>query len=288
MSQVLDRLGAHGAHYRDPVAAIDWHDARDDQAWLPHDLLSMNSAALGKPFSPIELNAFSRIDFARLCAAGMWLEGLLISRVTAKGYLGLRTDEARIMLQEVREESGHSLMFLEMIERAGLANVPLLGSTGLLTWIAGHLDPAGPEFWAMVYIGETVTDTFALKALKRVREDGAEICPVACQVLELHHRDEARHIAAARTLLGSRIGQMTEARRLLFTRTIRFLLKRFLDATLYPTPASLDVVGIENAKSVARIIRQCPERRRLAEACARPALELLRRDGLLTKSMGTI
>ncbi|MBT6607904.1 MAG: hypothetical protein HOB37_05490 [Rhodospirillaceae bacterium] len=81
---------------------------------------------------------------------------------------------------------------------------------------------------------------------------------------------------------------MTEARRLLFTRTIRFLLKRFLDATLYPTPASLDVVGIENAKSVARVIRQCPERRRLAEACARPALELLRRDGLLTKSMETI
>ncbi|MDD9878970.1 MAG: diiron oxygenase [Magnetovibrio sp.] len=284
MSRVLDRLGAHGARYRDPVAAIDWRAADDGLPWLPMDLLSIDGLDIAGRLSAEQLKRFSEIEFARLCAAGMWLEGLLISRVTAKGYLGLNTDEARIMLQEVREESGHSLMFLEMIARAGLKDVPLLGATGLLTRVAGRLDPAGPAFWAMVYIGETVTDTFGLKALKRAREPGQDICPVARQVLELHHRDEARHIAAARTLLASRIGQMTGARRLAFTTSLRFLLNRFLDATLYPTAASLAALGLDDPKGVAAAVKASPARRRLAQACAQPALDMLRRDGMLPAS----
>ena len=200
MSVRLERLQQHGTHYRDPLAAIRW-DAADPAAhWLPPQLLSLAGLEVQQRMTFEETVRLSRLEFARLCAAGLWLEGLLISRVTAGGFPAARAAEARIMLQEVREESGHGLMFLEMIRRAGFEDVPLLGPTRLLTSVAGRLRATDAEFWAMVLIGESVTDALAVRAIRASR-DGHPICPVACQVLELHHRDEARHIAAARTFI---------------------------------------------------------------------------------------
>ena len=185
------------------------------------------------------------------------------------------------MLQEVREESGHGLMFLEMIDRAGLSGVRLLGPTRLLTWIAHRLAPDSAEFWAMVYVGESVTDTLAVRALREAKE-GQPICPVAERVLTLHHRDEARHIAAARAFLEARVARMGWARRQLFALTFRFLLRHFLRATLYPTVASLRAVGVRDPKAAARAVLRCPDRARFAAKCAAPSLALLARVRLST------
>jgi hypothetical protein len=131
----------------------------------------------------------------------------------------------------------------------------------------------------MIFVGETVTDTFALRALREA-DAGAPICPVAKQVLALHHRDEARHIAAARSLLGARMTAMGPIRRRLFAWKFGFLLRRFLRATLYPTAASLGAVGIANPEAAARAARDCPARARIAADCAAPALSLLVQRGL--------
>jgi hypothetical protein len=184
------------------------------------------------------------------------------------GCLTTEPAEARVMLQEVREEAGHSLMFVEMIDRAGLGGVPLLGDIRLLSRVAHRLHPDGAEFWAMVYIGESVTDSFALAAL---RADAGAMCPLAREVLQFHHKDEARHIAAARTLLKTRVGAMSAPRRWLFRATLKFLLRRFLAATLYPTEASLRAMNIPDPAGAARAAARSPERHAFAEECARSA-----------------
>jgi len=280
MSDVLDRIGVLGSRYADPLIAVDWLAADPTLPWLPLRMLSRAGLGQDNEPTPEMLMRFSRIEFARLCAAGLWLEGLLISRVTSRGFPADRPVEARVMLQEVREESGHGLMFLEMIDRAGLGGVALLGPTGLLSAVAHRLSPADAAFWAMVFVGETVTDQYALRALHMANgNDGAadtRVCPVARQVLALHHRDEARHIAAARALLEGRVQRMGPVDRRLFAVMLRFLLRRFLRATLYPTPASFAVLGIRDPYQAARAARACPERRALADSCAGPALELLR------------
>ncbi len=279
MSNVLNRLGSLGAQYRDPVATIDWSACDPALPWLPPGVTSLSILDDLAPEIAVRL---SQIEFARLCAAGLWLEGLLISRVTANGFLAAKSDEARIMLQEVREESGHGLMFLEMIDRAGLSGVRLLGPTALLTWIAHRLAPDDAAFWAMVYIGESVTDTFALRAL-RESDSGNPICPVAKQVLTYHHRDEARHIAAARALLDARIAAMRPVSRLVFAGTVRFLLDRFLRATLFSTEASLEALGLDDPAAAARTAARCPVRRQLARDCAAPAMEMIARSGILSR-----
>ena len=280
MNSTIRRLGALGTDYQDPLAAIDWSAADPALPWLPPSHLSLAGHEAQARLTRESLVRFSQVELARLCAAGLWLEGLFISRVASRGFLNFRAEEARVMLQEVREESGHSLMFLEMIERAGLTDVALLGPTALLSWVAHRLRPGYPEFWAMVFIGETVTDTFAVGALKASAREGAPICPVARQVLAFHHREEARHIAAARVLLEGGVARMTPARRRLFAWTVRFLLGRFLRATLYPTPASLDAAGLDEPQALAAAAHACPRRRRLARACAAPALEFLARSAL--------
>jgi hypothetical protein len=277
MSNVLNRLGSLGATYRDPVAAIDWQAGDASLPWLPLDMIGVDILGTDDPELAIRL---SQIEFARLCAAGLWLEGLLIGRVARHGFLAIGADEIRVVLQEVREEAGHGLMFLEMIGRAGLARTRLLGPTTLLSWVANRLNPDDAAFWAMVYIGESVTDTFALRALRGAGKSGAAICPVARQVLSLHHRDEARHIAAARALLETRIATMSTASRLIFGRTAHFLLGRFLRATLFPTPASLAALGLDDPVAAARAAARCPARRQLARDCAAPALELIARSGI--------
>ena len=279
MTTIVERLGRLGAAYRDPFAELDFAAADPSLPWLPLDILSVGALPMAAGMSEAERLRFSQIEFARLCAAGLWLEGLLISRVTRQGFVAARTAETRVILQEVREETGHSLMFLEMIDRAGLSGVELLGPTGLLTWVAHRLDPAGAEFWAMVYIGESVTNCFVQRAL-RSAADGAALCPLARQVMTLHHKDETRHIAAARAFLEARVAAMGSARRRAFAATLGFLLERFLGATLYPTAASLDALGIADADGVARDVRASPERRRLARACAEPSLALIRHTGL--------
>ena len=279
MSVSLERLGELGARYRDPFVELDFDAADASRPWLPFELLSLAALPVQRTLTESERLRLSRVEFSRLCAAGLWLEGLLISRVTARGFVGARANDVRVMLQEVREEAGHGLMFLEMIERAGLSGIELLGPTRLLTGVARRLDPRHAEFWAMVYIGESVTNNFAARALRPV-PDAAPICPLAREVLALHHRDEARHIAAARTLLEARISAMGPLRRRAFAAAFNFLLARFLAATLYPTPGSLAAVGIREPQRMARAARACPVRRALSRACAAPALRLIARAGL--------
>lgn len=276
MSAALQRLVAASADYRDPAAAVDWSAADAARPWLPPGLLAL--AALDPDAGDPDLvRRFSRLEFARLCAAGLWLEGIFISQLTRKGTLAASPDAARIVLHEVREEAGHGLMFLDAIARAGFAGVDLLGPTRLLTWIALRLDPEKTPFWVMTFIGEAVTDAFATRALRQADA----ICPAARQVLWLHHRDEARHIAAARQFIEEKAGALGASGRASLPWIVRSLVRLFLDATFYPTPASLRALGIADADAAARRARACPARRALVADCARPALDSLARLGLL-------
>lgn len=269
MTRRLDHLARLGSRYRDPMADIDWDAADPSLPWLPREMLSLSGLPVMERLPDTTVVRLSRIEFARLCAAGLWLEGLLISRVASGGFVHASPAATRVMLQEVREEAGHGLMFLEMIRRAGMSNAELLGDTRLLTATARRLHPAGAGFWAMVYIGESITDTFSLKAL---RADRGEICPVARRVLEWHHKDEARHIAAAREMLAGLVARMSAIRRRAFRSSLAPLVNAFLKATLYPTRANLAAAGIERPDDIARAALACPARRQLVDRCAEPAV----------------
>lgn len=69
--------------------------------------------------------------------------------------------------------------------------------------------------------------------------------------MQVHHKDDARHIAAARA-------------------TLKFLLKRFLRAVNIPDPGG-----------AAKAAAQSPERQAFTEDCARPAMQFIKRSLML-------
>ena len=150
----------------------------------------------------------------------------------------------------------------------------------LLSAVARRLCVDDTEFWAMVLIGESVTDGLAVRALRESRGENA-LCPVARQVLELHHRDEARHIAAARTFIEARSARMGWARRARFACMVRWLLRHFLRATLYPTRESLQLLGVDDPHAVQRQALACPRRRKLANELAAHPLAVLGRSSMV-------
>lgn len=275
MSTIFDRLIAATPEYRDPLQEIDWNAADPDLPWLPEKMISIANTPLWQTLDDAQRLRVSRVEFARLCAAGLWLEGLLVHRVTHKGFVAADTKETHIVLQEVREETGHGLMFLKMIDKAGMGGKHLLGPTRLLTSVAKMLDPVGPGFWAMVYLGESITDNFAIMALRVTSEDGEEICPVARQVMKWHHNDEARHIAAAKAMLHDKLDTMSGVERAFLKAVVSLLVKRFLRATLFPSLPSLEALGLADPEGVWRAAHADADRHVLARACADPALTTL-------------
>jgi hypothetical protein len=278
MTSQLQRLGKLGSDYRDPMQSIDWDMGDSALPWLPPSMLTFGSLEVRLPRD--DMVRLSRIEFARICATGLWVEGLLISRVSKLAYPMIKSDEAKVILHEVREEAGHGLMFLEMINRAGLNDIPLLGRTKMLTAVARLLPARSAEFWALVYVGEAITDTFAVKALQQSLMEGNAICPVARQVLSFHHRDEARHIAAARALLEARVNAMSSVRKVVFSAGLKRLLPKFIEATLFPTAASLTSLGIQEPKRVAQAALGCSKRREAAKSYSASALKFLSSLGL--------
>lgn len=281
MSARLDRIAGHGDARAEPYVTVDWARADPDRPWLPPDLLGV--ACLGARAAESEMiRRLSRLEFAQLAAAGLWLEGLFIARIGRLDLLSLKAAEARVLLQEIREEASHSLVFLEAIEQAGLGGVELLGPRGVVDWLARRLDPARAPFWAMTFLGESVTDAFAIRALRSEQT----ICPAAQQILRAHHRDEARHIAAAKAMAEERLANLSRLDRLSFAPVMTVMLRSFLRATFYPTVSALRAIGIADAEAAAAAARACPRRRAVVDACAAPALATLRRMGLPTGRIG--
>ena len=75
MSTIFSRLAAAMSTYKDPMTEIDWTGGKDDLPWLPENMISLSGLPVWAGFEEEQKRRVSRVEFARLCAAGLWLEG---------------------------------------------------------------------------------------------------------------------------------------------------------------------------------------------------------------------
>src|SRR5512146_2802550 len=104
-----------------PLERSDW-DAVDRECWwLPPDALSLAGVAEFEALPLVTRRRLSHREFAHLTEAGLWLEAVFLQRLAA---LAWHTRDAALRaryLEEIREEAGHSLIFLELLRRSGVA-----------------------------------------------------------------------------------------------------------------------------------------------------------------------
>lgn len=241
---------------------------------------------------------------ARLClhvSASLMKLGAQFENVLCRGLLEFaatlpnHSPDFRYVYHEVIEESNHSLMFQEFVNRCGL-EVPGL-SPNLLRRAArmAKLGRTFPElFFIFVLSGEEPID-YQQRAL--ILEPSADMHPLLRRVSQIHVTEETRHISFAHALLRQRVPELSRLKmtrlRIAAPTILGFMVRTMMQPSLelvreYGIPRSaLDQAFRHNPVHRQHVLRAVSE---IAELCSeigvlvRPYDWLWRRAGLIPDS----
>ncbi|MBX9905193.1 MAG: diiron oxygenase [Burkholderiales bacterium] len=263
--------------YRDPLTLIDWPRLEAPGAWLPQSALSLHGlpefAAAGDEVK----RRLSRYEFINVMYCGIWLESIFLQRVSRLLQPDMSRTENAHLLQELREETGHSLMFLRAIDAAGVELPQGSWRAPRAAAILGRYAPAGSAvFWLAMLIGENVSDSLN----RDLCESAVDVNPAVRQICMLHVADEARHISHARVMLAAALSSSGAARRALLSSAARVLLWQMASVFYYPPADFYALAGLPRETDWRASALRNPARRRFVAQQLVPTVQLLQSFGL--------
>jgi hypothetical protein len=266
------------APYQDPLARIDWNGVDRECWWLPPQALSL---ARVPEFEALPLDARRRLshyEYVHLLEIGLWLETLFVQRLAQLAYRADDLARRARYFQEIREEAGHSLMFVELIRRSKVVPPGKHGFGLRLAQTLGLVIPSRSAlFWAMVVIGEELPDRLNQR-LQRGIED-VMLSAVVYRIAQIHSRDEATHAAYARAQCEEATKRLATWQRALLTPLLQRLLDTFARHVYFPPAAVYSRAGlVPAARWRSRALRNSVRRAQVGEML-RPTVEFLCRIG---------
>ena len=276
-SELVEHLSRNSAPYRDPLSRIDWGRLNTRQYWLPPEAVSLHGVPEFMNRPETERRRLSHYEFLSFIEAGLWLEGMFMERIARSMRQERRNLTAlKYRLHEMREEAGHSLMFLELMERSGLS-IPYRRHSRLrLANLFGRYAPLeSAGFWMATVIGEEIPD----RMNRYIRQHSDRLCPVIVEMSTLHLIDEARHITYARDMAESRLAWLHGWQRQLLHLLLKKLLRQFIDVFYYPDARLYELAGFYPGARWEALARGSGHRRHFVEHCLHPTLEIFRRRG---------
>ena len=264
--------------YQDPLSRIDWDAVDRDCWWLPPGLLSLTGVPEFEALPLKRRQLLSHLEYAHLLEAGLWLESQFMARLA---QLAQRCDDvvrrARF-LHEVREEAGHSLMFVELLHRSGYGFREGRSARARAAEWLGRLVPSRAAlFWAMAVAGEEIPDRLN-RRLRRAVEDvtlSAVVYRIAC----IHMRDEAMHSAYAREQCRVAASRCPSWQRKLLAPVLSATIDVYARYVYFPSAATYQRAGLTPGRLWRARALANPGRRAQAGRMLRPTLEFLRRSG---------
>jgi hypothetical protein len=276
-AELVEQLSRNSTPYHDPVAKVRWDTLDRDAYWLPPEAVSLHGVPEFMALPESQRKRLSQYEFLNFVEAGIWLEGIFMERIARSLRGQADRVDLKYRLHELREEAGHTLMFLELMERSGLP-LPANRNRGhLLADLFGrHAPLESLAFWMAMVIGEEVPD----RLNRYVRKHASQVCPAITEICTLHIIDEARHIAYARGLLEERLDGLRGWQRPILKVVMGPLLRQFVSVFYYPTSHLYDLAGLMPGRTWAKRARTNPHRTRFVAQCLNPALQLLRERDL--------
>ncbi|MGH8800684.1 MAG: diiron oxygenase [Casimicrobiaceae bacterium] len=272
------RAATSGAdRYRDPLPAIDW-DAVDHECWwLPPAALSLSGVPEFEALPMVQRRSVSHFEYLHLLQTGLWLEALFVERVA---QLAWRTPDLNLkgaLLREIREEAGHSLMFVELIRRSGIEPAAPGVAMRVNRAFARTVAPGSALFWGLTVIGEELPNRF-LRELQAGIED-VTMSRVVLSMAHLHSSDEEEHAEFARRQCTRTLAGAAPWRRAALSIALAAWLRAFERHLFYP-PASLYTrAGLTPGAAWRARALASRDRRSLAERMREPTTTYLRRVG---------
>jgi len=276
--RLLDQLSRNSTPHLDPLARVNWEGLDQDAFWLPEAAISLYGLPQYADLSLSQRKALSRFEFLNFIEAGLWLESLFMKRIgRSLSQPRRRLPELIYHLHELREEAGHSLMFLELIRRTA----PELPNDHFYRWnlanVMAHFAPfESIAFWVAVLCGEEVPD----RMNRFIRKHRQEICPSVYDIVSIHIMDEARHIAHARDTIEQRLSVTPAWQKRLMRPVINRVFRQFVQTFYFPTQAIYELAGLDPNENWPCLARANPHRIAFVDQCVTSSLRILRDNGL--------
>jgi hypothetical protein len=223
----------------------------------------------------------ARIGLHRICSAfkvGMQFENLLQRGLLSYAFrLPNGAPEYRYLHHEIIEESQHSLMFQELVNRSGMPvkGMPLWLRTTATVMVPVFQRLLPEQFFVLVLGGEDPVDYLQRRQLRE-----GTTHPLIEQIMKIHITEEARHIAFARTYLKDLVPRLSRFRRTMLS--IRTPIVLWIMAPLMVDP-SFELHRAHGVpKDVLREARRSPAGRRLRKESVAKLRRLCRDLGLMT------
>jgi hypothetical protein len=275
----------------DAYADIDWDSPEfaidpDDPRWAldpDGDSLAATAWYQGQPAlvqSRIGLHMFATFMKIGVTFESVLKRGLLEFAAT----LPNGSPEFRYAYHEVIEESQHSLMFQEFVNRSGLT----IGGLGAFDqWASRFVIGFGrsfPElFFVFVLAGEDPIDHVQRQFLQTRRSDAP---PLLHRIMQIHVTEEARHLSFARHFLRLRVPELSWLRRAQLSFRVPLILAEMARLMMEASPDIVRTYTIP-PEVVREAYRDNPDhRRRMLASLAKlrrlcVELEIVNRPSLL-------
>ncbi|MDA8384350.1 MAG: diiron oxygenase [Betaproteobacteria bacterium] len=275
---LLDHLNRRSVPYADPLTTLHWPSLSLGDYWLPPHAISLHGIEEFEAMPEATRKRLSQFEFAGFIQAGLWLEALFMERLSQGLRNTVSAPEHAYRLHEIREEAGHSLMFLQFLQECGLAlprNETRRSRAADL--IGRHAPINGPLFWLAVVIGEELPN----RLNRQLRRNGtAHVNPVIIQMCTLHSTDEARHIAHARDALARRLENAGHCQRRVLAMLATTLLRQSVRIFYVPPAWAYERAGLASGIDWQRRARNNPARQAFVAQCVKPTLSFLSEHGL--------
>jgi len=156
---LLEQLSVNSCPYHDPLTHLDWSQLSCDDFWLPQSAMSLQGVADYEKLPDLTKKRLSHYEFIGFIQAGLWLESIFIERLGKNLRKTQALAEHAYYLHEIREEAGHSLMFLHLMEKSGLRLPDTWRQRPRFADFLGRHAPLNTTlFWLAVVVGEEVPD----------------------------------------------------------------------------------------------------------------------------------
>jgi hypothetical protein len=273
---LLDQLSANSAPYRDPLAVLDWRSLTLEQYWLPPEAVSLHGLAEFDSLSASARMRLSQYEFLGFTQAGIALERIFLEMTARRLIKAEPQSEYAYLLHELREEAGHSLMFLKLAAQSGLDVPDWQLALPRFARPLSRLLLNDVTYWFLVFMAEDIPDK--LNRFIR-RQANSEVSPLVRQMITLHMVDEARHLAYARRQLELAVnGRGRIAIRL--PGLLDGLFNRFVHAYFWPRAEFYERAGLGDGRTWRRLALRNPHRREFVLRLIAPTMRLLANQGI--------